>query len=490
MSFDVVIIGGGVVGCAIARELARYNLKVVLVEREADVACGTSGANSGVVHSGFKEPPGSLKAEYSIEGNKRFDKLCGELGVPFERIGTLVVALEESEKAALEKYLKAAEAGGIDDAKILSEKEVRRLEPNVPAACGFLSPSGGITDPMELTIALAENAAENGVEFLFEAEVTGIEKKEGGGFIVETGKEPLEAKVVVNAAGLHAGEVAAMIGVNEFKIHPCRGEYIVVDKSLDGLVNTMVYPVPPKETGGIGVHLTPTIDGNILIGPSAQYDVGADDVSTSSTVWRELFEGAQKLVPSISRRDFINCFAGNRSKIVSHAAYKAGEAGDFVIREEKSSPGFINLVGIESPGLTAAPVIAEKVRELVSNTLELKENLKFNPIRKRGPKFSELTAEQQAKLIQQDPDYGEIICRCETVTKREVLDAINNPLGVRTLRGIKNRCRSGMGRCQGGFCLPKIIEILEELAGGKVLDASFRGTGSEYFKGEVRSESK
>ncbi len=470
-AYDVVVVGAGVVGCSVARELARYRLNVVVLEKESDVAEGASGANSGVIHSGFKEPKLSRKALYCVEGNKRFRQIAEELEVPFEEIGTYTVGKTEEDRAKLTELNDAGEAAGAEGLRIVEEDELKKLEPHVDGRIALLAPSGGITDPHEYTIALAENAALNGVRFCFNHEVQDIEK-DGGFYVVKTPYGEYTTRFVVNSAGVYADKVAEMVGYMKHMVNSCRGEYFVLDKKVGHLIEGMIYPMPPEKTGGIGVHLTPTIHGNIIVGPSAQYIECRDDVGTTSDIMRELIDGARELVPDITLKDVIHEYAGLRSKIIEP---EAANKGDFVMEEEPG--GFIQLLGIESPGLTAAPVIAEKVREMIESHGTLEKNPDFNPRRESRVKFAELPENEKKRLIKEDPDYGVIICRCEEVTKREILDALNNPLGVRTLKGLRIRTRAGMGRCQGGFCLPNILRIMREEC-GVGLEATLKGEGS------------
>lgn len=473
MEYDVAIIGAGVIGCSIARELAKYRLRTVLIEKGADVANGTSGANSGVVHSGFKEPPGSLKAATCVEGNRLFPKLCNELGVPFKRIGTLVVANNKDELPELKRLMKQGKRNAVKGLIFLNRNELKKLEPNVKGIRGLLSKSGAITTPYLLTIALAENALCNGVEIRLNTEVTGISKKENC-YELKTTTGLIKSEIVINSAGVHADKIAAMAGAN-YSVYPNRGEYHILDKIEKNLINTMVYPVTPPRGGGVGIHLTPTIEGNILIGPTACYVDEGSDVATTKEKMSALCEGAKKLVPTLNEKSIITSFSAMRTKTVRYG--KHGK-GDFLVEERPK--GFINLIGIESPGLTSSPVLARIVSDMVKKIKEPERNPKFEPLRKQKPRFDELSEESKAKLIKKNPNNGEIICRCENVTKQEVLDALNNPLGVATIRGIKLRCRATMGRCQGGFCTPRIVDIMQEL-GIHWKKISLKGAGSAMF---------
>ncbi len=469
---DVVVVGAGIVGCSVARELARYKIDVIVLEKESDVAEGASGANSGVIHSGFKEPKGSLKAKYCVEGNKRFRKIAEELDLSFDEVGTYTIGNTVKDLEKLKLLKKAGEASGIDGLEIIDEKELKKREPHVKGKYAMFAPEGGITDPHEYTIAVAENTASNGVEFCFINEVKDI-KKTDNGYIVTTDFLEINARFVVNCAGVFADKIAKMVDYTKHKVNPCKGEYFVLDKKVGHKIKAMIYPIPPEKTGGVGVHLTPTSAGNIIIGPSAEYITCKDDVDSTKKKMEELFNGAVELVPGLKLTDVIHEYAGIRAKIIDPGSLNEG---DFILEEEPA--GFIQLLGIESPGLTAAPILAEEVAKLIRKHAILEENPEFNPIRKKRISFNELSLEDRKRLIKEESDYGIIVCRCEEVTKKEVLDALNNPLGVRTLKGLRIRSRASMGRCQGGFCLPKILKILKKEYGIGV-DASLKGEESK-----------
>ena len=478
--FDVIIIGGGVIGCGIARELARYRARVILLERESDVAGGASGKNSGVIHAGFDPPVGSLKARLNVEGNRLFRKLCKELDVPYKFIGKLVVAKNKVELGDLKELKRRARANGVPGAEIIGRKEINRLEPNVEGAAALYIPTSGITLPYLLNIALAENALINGTKIQLNEEVRGISKKNGN-FAVKTNKRTYRATWVINSAGLYADHVARMVGIAKYRLYPCRGEYHILDKRLSGLVNHLVYPVPPKGSGGKGIHFTPTIEGNILIGPSSEYVKDKEDARTTSRVAKKLYNEAKALLPKLPHKDFIANYAGLRSKLLGP---RTPGFTDFVIEESPLIKRFINLIGIESPGLTAAPAIARMVVGIIDKEEGLKSNPAFSPKRIGIKRFDECSVNEKKKLIAKNPDYGKVICRCENVSKAELIQAINNPLGVKTLGGLKYRARVMMGRCQGGYCLPRIIDILKELYPEE--DITLKGKGSELFFGQTR----
>lgn len=491
-AFDVVVIGGGVVGNAIARELSRFQMKVAVLEKAPDVGMGTSCRNSGVLHSGINYEPGTLRARLAVRGNSMMDRLCSDLKVKIKRIGKLTTALVEDELPGIHKLMDQGTVNGVPGLEILDCIAMQKIQPGIEGIAALWSPTSAITSPYGLTIALAENACANGVNYFLRCEVCSITKI-GEKFAVRTrdGKN-FSTRLVINSSGLSSGKISAMGGVREgnngesLKIWPCRGEYYVLDKRLDGMLKTLIYPVPGTKDAGLGIHLTPTVDGNILIGPSANYlsDEMPEDYKVTASVLEELRRAGKSLLPDLKISDFIRNFAGNRPKLTSPAE---GGNGDFVIEEARDVKGFINLVGIESPGLTSAPAIAEMVRDLVSRHLPLKEKENFSAERPGyAAHFCELSALEQERLIQEDPEYGEIICRCEKITKREIRDAIENSLGARTLVSIKYRARNGMGRCQGGFCTPRIVRMLRDEYGFEIEDYLYREVGSNLFVGNVR----
>jgi glycerol-3-phosphate dehydrogenase len=472
---DVLLIGGGVVGAALIRELSRYELDLVLVEKEVDVSFGTSKANSGIVHSGVHDRPGTLKAQLSVRGCQLFPELAAELDFLYKQNGAVVVARSREELVELEKLVENGRANGVKDLSLISREELRRIEPNLSAELvgGLLAPSGGIVVPFDLVFALTENAVANGAKLMVNTEVLGI-KEEKDGFFVRTNHRPIRAKLIVNAAGLYGGEVAAMIGDHSIQLYARKGEEYLFDRKLEGLVQRTVFPLPSKVSKGILV--IPTVDGNIMIGPTA-HRVEDYDLSTSLAGWNEIFPAARKLVPTLQPTDLITAFSGLRA---------VGTSGDFIIAPSIISPRFINAAGIESPGLTAAPAIAEYIVELIKDSgLPLARKQKFNP-RRTVVRLRDLDPQAQAELMQKDPAYGQIVCRCEMVSAGEIRDAVRR--GATTLDGIKLRTRSGMGRCQGGFCTPKIIRLLSNELGLPPEQISKNGPGSELLFGRLRGD--
>lgn len=480
---DILIIGAGGVGCAVARELSRYRLSVTVLEKECDVASGASGRNSAVVHAGFNNKPGSLMAKLCMEGNRGFEKACRELGVPFRNTGKVLVAFDEEDIEILKGIIDQGRQNGCEDLRLIGAEELERLVPGVGGIGGMYSPHTSIFDPFAYCVALAENAAVNGVRFRFSSEVSAINRT-AEGFIVRTadGSE-FRCRILINCAGLFSDRIAEMAGVSGYHLYPCRGEYFILDKVADRLLGMPVYPAPKTGAGGLGVHLTPTMHGNIIIGPSAEYIDERDDYSTTAEVMDDLLAEAAQLMPSLERRYVIGNYAGIRAKQAP-----PGEGGyrDYVIREEETCPGLIDLIGIESPGLTASIPIAGMVRDIVGGIMPLKEKDDFIATREMPVRFSELSEAEQKQLIAGDPEYGEIICRCQKVTKREIRSAIENPLGARSISAIKYRAWATTGRCNGGYCLTRIVDMLVNEYGMKPEEITFRGRGSEMFSGEVK----
>ena len=461
MSYDILIIGGGVIGCAIARELSLYSLRIVLLEKEGDVAEGTSKANSGVVHAGFNVKTGSLKARFNIEGAARFPAICEELGVPYRLTKKLVVAKDRSELPYLEKLLEQGKKNGSRGLSIIAGEAIRAVEPDVRGEFALYSENTAVIAPAEFTIALAEVAQANGVEFRFNAEVRAIHRAGPAYEVATTDGSVLSATIVINAAGLYSDKILSLVEAHDRSIHPCRGEYFVLDRVDANFLKTAVYPVPPADGRGLGIHITPTTEGNIIIGPSAEYINERDDLSTTKPVMETLKREAIELLPKLRDVAFIRSYAGIRAKLF--VAGGASNFEDFVIEESRINPGFISLIGIESPGLTSAPAIAAQVaREFVAPRLALVPNPKAVAARRAPRRIAEMDAGELARAYATDPDYGEIVCRCNHVSKAEIKAALENPLGARTLSAVKKRTRAMMGRCQSGFCLPKLLEIMTE----------------------------
>jgi glycerol-3-phosphate dehydrogenase len=477
---EVLVIGAGVIGCAIARELAKFKIETVLLEKETDVGSGVSRGNSGVLHTGLYYPKGSLKAKLCVEGRLMFPELAKQLDVPYRLCGKHVIARTEEELEDLEGLKAMGEGNGAQGLTIISGKELKKREPHLDALYALYSPVAGIFPPYLFTIALAENALNNGVKIHVNTKVLKI-KQVNSGYKVTTTQGVFYSDIIVNSAGLYADRISAMIGLDNYKLYPCRGEYLILDKNCRDLISSMVYPVPPKIAGVLGVHLTPTLDGNILIGPSAEFINSREDPRTTKEKVQQLIEGAKDLLPSIPLNQIIYGFAAVRSKITPP---EEKTSRDFIIREDIEN--FINMIGMESPGLTASPAIAKLVVQMIKKRMDMEEKADFNPIRKRTTSFSEVSRTAQASLIKSDPAYGEIVCRCEHVSKREVLDALDNHISAKTISAVKYRTRAGMGRCHGGFCLPKIVEILKEEYGVPPGEINLKNLDSPLFVGTTK----
>ena len=469
---DVAIIGAGVIGCAIARELSRYNLDICVFEKDSDVAEGTSKANSGIVHAGYDAAPGSQKAKYNARGSAMYPGLVKELDVPYKQNGSLVVSFSPEHTARLEKLLENGRRNGINDLELLNRAQALQICPhlseNVVAA--LHAKTAAIVCPYELTIALAENAFKNGVSFRFNSRVSGINKIADGYKIAFDSGETIEARTVVNAAGLYADEINNMVSERKMKIIPRKGEYCLFDRTAEDITEQTIFQMPTAM--GKGVLVTKTADGNLLVGPNAMDVEGKDETETTREGLEYILKTAALSVGNLPERQIITSFAGLRAHL---------ESEDFYIGEISDAEGFFNVAGIESPGLSSAPAIGEGVAEMVANKLSAKPNTSFNPIRKGIPKFREMRNEERKQLIAENPAYGRVICRCETVTEGEIVDAIRRPLGATTLDGIKRRTRAGMGRCQSGFCTTRVMDILaRELAISNETITKF-GKGSELL---------
>ena len=475
---DVIVVGAGSVGCAVARELSQYHLDVVVLEKESDVAYGTSGRNSAVVHAGFNNRPGSLMAKLCVEGNRGFETLCRDLDVPYQKTGKPVIAFDEMDMEALRKILHQGELVGCEGLRLISREELHTVAPNVGGIGAMLSPNTAIFDPFLYCVALAENAAENGVQFAFHQQVTKIEQLRDG-FCVYTPNARYRCRFLVNCAGLYCDEVSKMAGVSGYQIYPCRGEYFILDQVASELLTMPAYPVPRLGIGGLGVHLTPTVHGNLIIGPSAEYIDSRNDYACTKDIMEKLFREAKQLLPTLDWKQIIGNYSGIRPKQAP-----PGEGGfrDFVIKEEDTCPGLINLIGIESPGLTASAPIARIVRQIIGKRIALNKKQEYIATRKGIRRFRECSVEEQMRLIEEDAEYGEIICRCQTITKREIREAIENPLGARSLTSIKYRAWPMTGRCNGGYCLTRIVDMLVREYGIRPEEILYRSAGSELFR--------
>ncbi|MBE6883497.1 MAG: NAD(P)/FAD-dependent oxidoreductase [Ruminococcaceae bacterium] len=478
---DVLVVGAGVVGCAVARELARYKLNVAVAEKNNDLFGGTSARNSGVLHAGFNNTPGTLMAKLCVEGNAGFDKVAEELDIPLKRTGKIVVGFDEEDRKRLIALKEQGEKNGVPGLSMIDHDEVKKLAPCVEGEFALFSASTAILDPFQYVLALAENAVKNGVEFFFSHPVTAIEKLSGeeANWSVTFGEDTMRCRWIVNAAGLFADKISDMLGKTGYTIYPCRGEYFILDKRLGDMLPLPAYPVPNIRTGGLGIHLTPTSDGNVLIGPSTEYIDDRGDYSATRKTMDMLVEDGSRIFPHIRREHYIRNFSGIRPKLTGP---DKGGYNDFVIEPLENA---VNLVGIESPGLTASVPIARMVVNMIGEKEKLVENPDFDPIRRRFATFHDKDTQTRAEMIEKDPNYGEIICRCETITKAEILNAIRGPLGAKTVTGVKYRCRSTMGRCQGGYCQTRITEMLMSELGLTREEVLYAQEGSNMFTGRV-----
>lgn len=497
---DVVIIGAGVTGASIARELSKRELDVIVLEKASDVCEGTSKANSGIVHAGYDAKPGTLKAKLNVEGSKLMPELAKKLDFPFRQNGSLVLCFNEEDRPELQKLYEKAIANNVEDVRILSPDEVHSIEPNITDAIvgALYAPTGGIVCPFNLTIALAENAYTNGVEFSLDTEVTDIvyttknqDDIECDGYKIIASVHPSIANgllqdeeieyfapVVINAAGVYAAKIHNMVSSDKINIIPRKGEYCLLDKKVGGYVSSTVFQLPTSK--GKGVLVTPTVHGNLLIGPTASDETDFDMVDTTdvglSTV---LSVGALSVKDLPAKGNIITSFAGLRAH---------EENGDFIIGEPSNAPGFVDVAGIESPGLSCAPAIGAYVAGIVDRILHPTQKDEFIDTRKGIVSMASATPDERAGMIEKDSSFANVVCRCELVTEGEIIDAINRPLGATTLDGIKRRTRAGMGRCQAGFCTPRQAAILARELKVDVEQISKKGNGSELLMGYPKED--
>ena len=477
-SYDIIIIGAGVTGAAVARELSRYDARVLVLEKDEDLCCGTSKANSGIVHAGYDAKPGSLKAKMNLRGNEMMPQLAQELDIPFKQIGSLVVCTDESQRSGIDELYQRGIENGVPNLKILERDEIIQMEPNISESvvCALFAPTAGVICPFRLNIAMAECADQNGVEFRFDTPVMSVTKN-GDEFVVRTPSEEYACKAVINCAGCHADDIHNMVSSRKLHITPRRGDYILLDRSTEGYVSHTIFPQPTKL--GKGILVTPTVHGNTLVGPTAVDTDNKDEAPVTADGIAKVIEGSARNMQGVPVRQVITGFSGLR-------AHEDG--GDFIIEEVSDCPGFFDCAGIESPGLTACPAIGEYMASLVSNKLSLALKADWNEICHDIKKPFELSAEERDSLIKEHPEYGRIICRCETVTEGEIIDAVKRPLGARSLDGVKRRTRAGMGRCQGGFCSPRVMEIISREAGIPLEEVTKNGGNSKILTGRTKDE--
>ena len=481
-AYDVCVIGAGVSGCAIAKELSKKQLSVCVVEAADDVCCGTSKANSAIVHAGFDAQTGSLMARLNVEGNLLMPGLCEELGVDFNQIGSLVVCTSEETRPNLEALLARGIANGVLDLRIIERDELCAMEPNVSdaAVCALWAPTAGIVNPFQLTVALAEVAAQNGVDFLFNTRVTGVEKS-GDKWLVSSNEAQVTTKIVVNAAGVYADEIHNLVCQpgDELSITPRRGQYFVLDTAAQGYVKHTVFALPTAY--GKGVLVSPTTAGNILVGPTAEDIDNKEGVDTTQDGLSQIREKSSITMKDVPLWHSIRTFSGLRAHQPNH---------DFVIGEVAGAAGFVDCAAIESPGLTSAPAIGRMVAGIVCDIAgQPADKRDWVSSRRRIPDVEHMSLDEWAALIKTRPDYGRVICRCRHVTEGQIVDAIHAPIPATSLDAIKRRTEAGMGRCQAGFCTPKVMEILEREVEGMVPTALTKsGPGSELIVGYTRPQ--
>lgn len=472
--YDAVIVGGGAVGCAVARWLSRYRLRICLAERGEDVCVGTSKANSAICHAGFDAPIGSAKARFNVAGSRMMEALSLELDFPYRRCGALVLCFDEADIPRLEELKRRGERNGVEGLTVLDRASLRRQEPRVSpeAAAALYAPTSAIICPFGMTIALAENAAANGCEFRFDTEVRRI-RREGGHFLLETNRGTLESRVVIAAAGVYGDALHNQLCETKLTIVPRRGEYCLLDRRDGELVQHTIFQLPSAM--GKGVLVSPTVHGNLLVGPTAVDQEEKDCTATTAAGLRRVAETAARSVPSLPMRDVITSFAGLR-------AHLTGGDDDFIVGE--SADGFFEAVGIESPGLSSAPAIGRYLAELAAAKLDAAEKDDFIPERRDIPCPREMDLAARQALIEKDPAYATVVCRCEQITEGEIREAIRR--GARSLDGVKRRVRAGMGRCQGGFCTPRVLELLHQELGVPMTELTKGGGESRLLAGRTK----
>lgn len=471
--YDVIIIGAGVSGCASARELSRYKARICVLEKAEDVCCGTSKANSAIAHAGYDAPVGSLMARLNVQGSQMMEQLSKELDFEFKRIGSLVLCRSQEDRPKLQELYDRGVANGVEGLRIVEQEELRAMEPNISedAVAALYAPTAGIVCPFGMNIAFAENACANGVEFKFDTEVQGVHKTEKG-WAVDTSQGQFEGRCVVNAAGVYADTIHNMVSDKKIKITPRRGDYCLLDKSAGNHVSSVIFALPNKY--GKGILVSPTVHGNLLVGPTAIDIEDKEGVNTTREGLDQVLERAGESVKNLPMRSVITSFAGLRAHEENH---------EFIIGEVEDAAGFVDCAGIESPGLTASPAIGMMVADIVRDLLNLEENPEFTGTRQGILNPDDLSVTERKELIRRNPAYGNIICRCEMITEGEIIDAIRRPLGAKSLDGVKRRTRAGMGRCQAGFCSPRVMEILARERGVQISDITKSGGGSKIVVG-------
>lgn len=474
--YDIAIIGAGIIGASIFRELMKYDLNVVVIEKENDVAMGTTKANSAIVHAGYDPKAGTLMAKYNVRGNEMFEDICRELSVPFKRNGSLVLAFDESDMETIKALYENGNAVGVKGLEILNREQVLEKEPNInPQVTGALyAPTGAIVGPYEYTIALMENAVANGGVLKLGSEVTTIEKEDFFRIVTAKG-EVIESRFVINAAGVYADKIHNMVCKESFKINPIRGEYFVMDNSQCHVVSHTIFQCPSLK--GKGILVTPTVHGNLIVGPNAESVDDKDNVSTAAENLEYIRNKSLEITEKVNFRETIRNFAGLRAN---------PDCGDFIVEENEEVKGFIDVAGMKSPGLSSAPAIAEDVIEILKGAGLVAEKKDGFIAERKQINFMELSQEEKGELIKKDKRYGRIICRCESITEGEIVDSIRRSFGKISLDGVKRRCRPGMGRCQGGFCGPRVQEIIARELNIPMEDIELDKEGSYILVGKTK----
>jgi Predicted dehydrogenase len=475
MKTDILIIGGGVIGASIAHQLSKYNLSIVLVDKESDICMGASKANSSMIHDGYNVDANMLKGNLVLKAHPLFEELCSDLHVQYKKnAASIVVGFADEDMKILKEQLENGIKNGINGLKIIGHSELLALEPyiNPDVKFGLLNPNTGLINPFELTIALAENAVINGTQVLLNTEAQNIIVKDQKVEAVKTNQGIIEAKVVINAAGLYADKIASMVEDIDFEIRPRKGQYFLYDKKWGHIVKHAIYSAPTKLSKGM--IILPTTEGNILGGSNAQVIDDKENLSTTYEGFEEIYrQTISRIFPDLPRTgDVIAAFSGLRAAATSE---------DFIIGYAKTVKGFINVAGIQSPGLSSSPAIASMVEDLVKElnyNLNFTEKKNYRKDRSKPVVLRNISFEERNKLINKNPNYGTIICRCETVSKGEIIDAIHRPIPAVNMDAIKRRTRAGMGRCQGGFCGPRVLDILKNELNVSPLAITKKGKGS------------
>ncbi|MBQ7455840.1 MAG: NAD(P)/FAD-dependent oxidoreductase [Clostridia bacterium] len=480
--YDAIIIGAGVVGCAVAQQMARYGGKLMVIDRMEDVADGASKANSGIVHAGFDAHPGTEKARLNVKGAKMYKQLAAELGVPYGQPGALVLAFSEDDRATLENLLAQSKANDVEGCRIIEREEILQMEPNTnpEVVCALYAPTSGLVSPYEMTCALADSAAENGAEFSLENPVLEIKPTADGNWLVIAEKGEYKTRAVVNCAGIGSGVIHNMISTRKVKMIARRGEYYLLDHMADIPFTMTMFQCPTKM--GKGVLVSPTTHGNILLGPTANDIDNGYDVATTRAGLDDVMAKVRLTWPKVNLRQVITTFSGIRAH---------EEHGDFIIGKVEGAPaGAYEAVGVESPGLSAAPAIGQELGDEVAAFLGLEKKADWKKPTPLPKTFRTMTDAERAAAYEKDPEYGTLVCRCEQVTEAEIRAAIRRPVGARSIDGVKRRTRAGMGRCQGGFCSPRVMEILCEELGVSPLEITKCGGESKLLVGTLHQIAK